>query len=404
MISLEKSKVGVYTLKYNNKYIHSKYDPINEAKKFIENNKGLVTKDNVVIYGLGLGYHIEELLKVNKNSNVYVFEWNKALIKYCKEVNESLFNIKNVNIITDNNNFFEFLGEKLNEVEDILIHTPSLETIKENNVKLYNLIKNYKIAKHSIEVNSELLMENYKNNLNTDYKEIKELINSFSKINKPYIVTAAGPSLDRELEFLKRNREDFVVVAVGSSLRALMNNNIKPDIISIIDGKEDVAKQLKDYEESGIPLCFLSTASRWAVNNYKGPKYMFFNRVGENEIVIDTGKTVAVSCISIALKCGAKEIILLGQDLAYLNGKSHTSTYEKTYGQEDSPIINNNCKLVKGIDGTMLKTTEGYLYFKEQIEKIISRNKQVKFINCSKGAFIEGAEHIEFSNYLGRKS
>ena len=37
----------------------------------------------------------------------------------------------------------------------------------------------------------------------------------------------------------------------------------------------------------------LSTDCRWAVLNYNGPKYMFYNENSEGDI-INTGKTVSV--------------------------------------------------------------------------------------------------------------
>ena len=44
MIELEKSKSGNLTLKYNNKYIHSKYDPVKEGIQFAEGNKELLNE------------------------------------------------------------------------------------------------------------------------------------------------------------------------------------------------------------------------------------------------------------------------------------------------------------------------------------------------------------------------
>lgn len=402
MIILEQSKTGIYTAKYNNKYIHSKYNPIEEGIRFVENNKHLLNND-VVIYGLGLGYHIEQLRNAMENQFIiYVFEWNLELVDLCLKINSDIFNKENIKIITAKDDMFYFkLNKSLKKVNDIIIHTPSLETIKESNENLYNIIKDYKAAKYSIEKNKDLLNENYESNKKVESEPIEKFINKFKHINKPYIVAAAGPSLDFELDLLKENEDKFIIFAVGTATRSLLKKNIRIDGIVIVDGDICIRDQLKKCKQ--IPLCFLSTASRWAVKDYVGPKYIFFNDKFADNIVIETGKTVAVATLSIAIKCGAKKVIFLGQDLAYLNGKSHTNGYKDIYNCEDKPVVNERCKLVKGFDGSMLETTSGYIYFKRQIEKIISNNKGISFINCSKGAFINGAKHISLKEYLHKK-
>ena len=48
----------------------------------------------------------------------------------------------------------------------------------------------------------------------------------------------------------------------------------------------------------------------------------------------------------------------------------------------------------------MLETSQGYLIFKHKIEQLIGRNNNIKYINCSEGACIEGTEYIEFEKYI----
>lgn len=403
-MGLERSKTGMLTLKYNNKYIHSKYDPIKESENFIENNKELLTEKIIVIYGLGLGYHINCILNnITEDTKVYVFEYNEDLIKNCKLVNSDLFKNKSIVIIdSKDEDFYGKLAIYLEKVEDIIVHKPSLESISKSNEKLYTLINGYLIAKVSIKEIGQLLQENYIYNSKANCRNIKEFINYFACNNKPYIIVASGPSLDVDLDLLKKNRNRFNIISVGSALRSLMNKGIKPDCVVIIDGKEVVKNQFRGYEDSDIPLCFLSTASRWVVEQYNGAKYIFYNTQGEDDIIIKTGKTVAVAAIDIGIKSGATEIIFLGQDLAFIGDKSHTETFEETYGFKDVIRKSGGNKCVKGVNGEMLNTTEGYLYFKNQIESIIYDNKNINFINCSKGAFINGAQHITFKYYLER--
>lgn len=404
MIEVEKTKFGLCTIKYNNRYIHSKYDPIREAEQLVDANIELLNNSIIAVYGLGLGYHIESIAKkMDSKSILYVFEYNIDLIKYCKEINNQIFKRNNVNIIgSDNEKFYEKLAETLGSAGDIIIHRPSLETIKSTNEALYNLIDDYSLMKQSYEHNEKLIKlgkENFEVNTKQNYKLIDEFINLYKNMNKPYIVTSAGPSIDSQLELLKENREKFNIISVGSSLRALMDKGIKPNSVVIIDGNEIVKNQLEGYEKEDIPLCYYSKASRWAVNYYKGPKYIF--NISENDkFYISTEETVAVSALDIAVKCGAKKVILLGQDLAFINNKSHTETFEKIYGVKDNGTNGKKIRITKGVDGKNVTTAQGYIRFKFKIERLIRKNPNVQFINCSKGAFIEGAQHMEFKTLL----
>lgn len=398
MIELEKSKSGNLTLKYNNKYIHSKYDPVKEGIQFAEGNKELLNEKIVVVYGLGLGYHIHAIAeKLKDDSVLYVFEYNEKLIEYCKKVNKDIFNYKNTKIIgSTDSQFLRKFADSLRSVENIIIHKASLETIRESNKLLYNLINDFNIMKQHVDMDTEIIKqseENYKINTENNYKSINEFIEQFKKSNKPFIIVSAGPSVDNDLSKLKQNREMFNIISVGSAFRTLVKNRITPDAVVIIDTKPIVKKQFENLETYNIPLCFSATASRWAVELYNGPKYIF-NTSEHDEI--KTRGTVAVSAMDIAIKCNAKKIILLGQDLAFINKKSHTSTFEETYGFKDDYTINTKMKTVKGVNGECLNTTQGYITFKNKIESLIRENPHIKFINCSKGAYIEGASHVNF--------
>src|SRR5471030_316510 len=195
---------------------------------------------------------------MNSNSVLYVFEWDKNIIKYCKEFNDKVFKYSNVNIIgRDDNEFYEKFSAYLKRSNGVIVHRPSLEVIQKSNEILYNLINDYYLVKQSLG-NDEILEleeENFKVNIKGNYKRIEELIEKHRDAKKTYIVVAAGPSLDQELDLLKENRDKFKIISVGSALRALMNKEIRPDVIVIIDGKEIVKKQFEGYENENIPLC-----------------------------------------------------------------------------------------------------------------------------------------------------
>ena len=134
-------------------------------------------------------------------------------------------------------------------------------------------------------------------------------------------------------------------------------------------------------------------SSDLAVEYHKGEKFIFYNDE-ERDVFIRTGKTVAVAATDIAIKCGAKKIIFVGQDLAHLNGKTHTNTFEKIYGYKDVAYKLKDYREIMGVDENILETREGFLYFKKQLEILIESNPSIEFYNSSKGAKIIGTKSI----------
>ncbi|WP_244834823.1 6-hydroxymethylpterin diphosphokinase MptE-like protein [Clostridium sp. BJN0001] len=404
-IQFEKAENGLLTAKYKGKYIHSRYNPQREAEVFVKNNIKYFNGKTIALYGIGLGYHIKEMLKlITEDSAVYVFEMSDELIKEAKIVNPDIFNSDNIKIIDGKSiNFYQELVSAIEEAGNLVVHKPSLEMIRESFPKLFNVINDFSSIRNFSTFHNENYMlgeANRKVNISKEYPDISILIDKLSENNKPFIIASAGPSLDYELKTLEKYRDEFTVISVGSSLRTLVNNNILPDAIVIIDPKQIIEKQFIGFENLSIPLCFPASASKWAVEVYNGPKYMF-NKCEENTQIL-VGGTVALSALDIAKKSCAKKIIFIGQDFAYLGEKSHTATYEKMYGFKDSEKTRHKMRIVQGVLGNNLETSDGYLVFKHKVEYFIHNCKDIEFINCSRGAAIEGTKFMTLEEFINK--
>lgn len=398
-IEIIKSKDNNYALKVDNKFVYSKFYPIKDAERFIENNKELyLNKKHVVMYGLGFGYHVKELLKrIPLDSKVFLFDLDVEIHDIANKYN-LLENIKKDNrvkiILGNNKNFYMEFTNKISLVEDIIVYEPLLKALEDKYNDFKESIKSYKIAKINLEKFQPVMEENEEINIKNNYNTIGEFFKTFKLENKPIVIASAGPSLEKDLNTMKEKREHIKIFAVGRTLDILMKNGIKPDAITILDPQEIVYNQIRGYEDLDVPLCFLSTGSRWAVQAYKGPKYMFFNKEciwNKENIIVETGKTVAIPTIDLAIKAGGDKIILCGQDMAFVDSKFHA-------GDKDNIEESNSYQKVFGVDGNYLDTTSGMLEFKKGIERLIKMNTNIQFINSSRGAKIEGTleEDLKF--------
>lgn len=403
-IKLEYSRNEKPVLKVDNVYLHSRFYPCMEAERFADGNRSIFeNKDIVVVYGLALGYHIVELLKrILPDCRLFIFDVDTEIYDIGKKLGcyNSIFKDKRVKLYIGIDSL-KYMS-KIENLDNIIVYNPSLRVLPADYEKVKYIFKNFTIARIGIEKSRDIMKLNYDHNIKEAVFTMRDFFKKYVFENKPVITAAAGPSLDYNLNKLKKLNGKVKIFCVGSALRTLMKNGIVPDMICIMDCKQVVANQLRDYENLDVPLCFLSTASRWAVSKYSGPRYIFYN--DENpagDIVVNTAKTVAVPTIDIAVKGGASEVILVGQDLAFLDNRTHTSSFNETYSMNDE--VEGQSKMyrkVEGVNGEVLNTRYEYLNFKHSIELEIEKNPQVKFINCSSGAKIKGASYIKLSEWI----
>lgn len=90
------------TIKVDNILLHSAYYPEKGCEKFIGNNKHIyINKKNVVVYGIGLGYHIQALLnRVSDDTMINVFDVDKEIYNIGKNYGtyKNFINDRRVNL------------------------------------------------------------------------------------------------------------------------------------------------------------------------------------------------------------------------------------------------------------------------------------------------------------------
>lgn len=98
----------------------------------------------------------------------------------------------------------------------------------------------------------------------------------------PMVLAAAGPSLQKNMEFLKKYREQIFIGAVGTALTPLRNNEIVPDFFMWTDSLESLSAQFARIPESVqkvIPLFYLSTVMPSVVFQYRAPKLCYCSKM-----------------------------------------------------------------------------------------------------------------------------
>lgn len=405
--NIEYTSCGLMTLAiedYGKKYyMHSNNKVVNEALTLVHSWYS-EEKSNYIIYGLGLGYHIWQLLEEDSNINVEVYESDINVIQLaCAFSNVSrIANNGNTKIVYDPD--FTKLGERvssMNEDTEFVLHYPSLRNIKNNEMK--EKLENYFVQYSSVKNQRRLLNGNFKKNI-TNYDgfvdELKEVF-----YGKDLYIVAAGPSLDKNFMLLRQVPEDAIILATGTVFRKLINAGIKPNYVIVTDANARVYAQISGLETLDIPMLYLSTAFHGFSSNYQGKKYIVlqkdFNKAEElaeakGLILFRTGGSVSTTALDIGISLGCKRIVFLGLDLAYTDNFVHATDTSRR-----EMVDTDGLRQVKDIHGNMVYTTRSMDMYRQWIENRIKEVKDIEFIDATEGgAKIQGMKMVELKDII----
>lgn len=245
--------------------------------------------------------------------------------------------------------------------------------------------------------------------------QLKQALDAYDLAEVPAIIVSAGPSLDKNIDKLKKAQGRAFIMVVDAAARTVLRAGIRPDLICTID-PESPDRFFEGLDFEGIfwsctRLTRPEVVKTYAHNIfYHGFFYAAWNKYLGNMLGYPFPDFVSGGCVSaeafiLAMYLGFTKIILMGQDMAFTNGISHTKGIEGAFGDNDEYIQSRYCIQVEGIDGTMLETDFQMWYYKQWFEKVIQINKKfVKVLNATEGgARIAGAENCSLEDAVSKE-
>lgn len=225
---------------------------------------------------------------------------------------------------------------------------------------------------------------------------VSQLFEALQSRDIPVIIVSAGPSLMKNCRELKIAKNKAVIVAVAHAMKTLHRENIVPDLVAISDGA--VTRYLdSDEERNNLLLCSVF-ADKVVQRNYNGSiiyhgfklqSDIFVSKrtSTEPQIRLNTG-SVSTDVFSLFISAGFKNIILVGQDLAYApNGSSHTEDETEYSLYEENGMIS----YTEGINGESVRTRRDWEDFRKIFEDMINRCDNINVIDATEGgALIHG--------------
>ncbi|ECZ3288117.1 motility associated factor glycosyltransferase family protein, partial [Campylobacter coli] len=219
------------------------------------------------------------------------------------------------------------------------------------------------------------------------------------------IVVSAGPSLTKQLSLLKAYQDKAVIFCADGALSMLEKKGIVPDYVTNLDFT-DLAMKFFQNKENKTSLNVLSCATHLSLVHFLDNKSVvlrddpLYQRFNLNDFgYIDTGTHVSHFSYTLALALGFKNIIMIGQDLAFdEEGNSHSKGFsygEQFNGEKTVPTLKAQAYAGKGEVLTHITWND----YRIKLEYLFACNDQkAKFYNAT-----EGGARINFTEELSFK-
>ena len=395
------------------------YSPAHEAGRFMLQFEEAAEKLHVLLFGLGSGEAVREILG-NKEifEECIVYEPSIDVLRKAAEA----YPLKD--ILTDrrlklfvhginDGEFYPYLEEDMDYLNwEFFRYVPMpkyQELFQDQEEYVYGVFS--QLYRHR-NVDQNTLIHYAKRGSDNEILSFQWLINGKSiyamKQHLPKasvcIVVAAGPSLEKNVEELKKAKGKALIFCVDSAAKMLLKHGILPDLLCTVD-PEKGGTPLEDERLSTIPIAVSPESDHVMLEMMRTPKVMCFSAGNEyhqrlfREAGYDMpyfygGGSVATNCFKLAAELGFRTIILMGQDLALQGKKIHagsTDTEETLWKEVE----------VEGYYGGTVTTLTDFKLYLDWYAAEIPYMTGCRVINATEGgAKIIGAEPMKLSEAI----
>jgi hypothetical protein len=252
-------------------------------------------------------------------------------------------------------------------------------------------------------------------------KPFSFLINTKPYYNVPFVLVAAGPSLDKNIQILKNYQKKAIILTADVCLFKLLENDIKPDFVVSIDPANDFARFWKGLDTSQFSLICPVTAHPDIINEWKGKIFFFVQDDFKHSIekyaalkkisksignfgTIQNRFFVGATMLQVASNFNPSPAILIGYDFAYTGNKAYCDgflerkIYDDTheYGTpEHSAKIEELKKMEvrdiipeQDIYDNITNSTRLYIFYRNSFSQLVQK-LNINVINSTEGGILK---------------
>ncbi len=404
---------------YNENLLYQ--DPIKELQTMLNTyNDKYLLYPVLYFYGFGNGILFKALLQNKNHQHIVVFEKDIEIIWVIFHILDFSNELQNARLMVLEN-------DKL-QTQDYTELCSSKPFFQFSRIYFLELMSHYYERFHEdvLELNKKLA-ENFKNIIlrnGNDPKDAlqgieqfvynlpqmithpsyKELLSKRKNLSDTAIIVSTGPSLTKQLPLLKKYASKATIFCADSSYPILAKHGIKPDYVCMLERTEITAEFFNhDFGEFDKDIVFIcaGVVHPKAIEYLKGRNLVITQKVLAFPYYINlkdfsyaaVGLSVAHTLSYLATYLSHKNIIFIGQDLAYAeNGNSHPDDYQNSANYE-SQMYEHILTTAYG-GNEKVETHSIWLLFKNWFENEMipnTRKMGITTYNCTEGgARIEG--------------
>ncbi|EHL8012878.1 motility associated factor glycosyltransferase family protein [Campylobacter coli] len=404
---------------YNENLLYQ--DPIKELQTMLNTyNDKYLLYPVLYFYGFGNGILFKALLQNKNHQHIVVFEKDIEIIWIMFHILDFSHELQNSRLMVLNTNKLEI--QDYNELcsskpffqfsriyfLELMSHYYERfhEDVLELNKKLAENFKNIILRNGNDPLDALQGIEQFVYNLPQmiTHPSYKELLSKRKNLSDTAIIVSTGPSLTKQLPLLKKYASKATIFCADSSYPILAKHGIKPDYVCMLERTELTAEFFNhDFGEFDKDIVFIcaGVVHPKAIEYLKGRNLVITQKVLAFPYYINlkdfsyaaVGLSVAHTLSYLATYLSHKNIIFIGQDLAYAeNGNSHPDDYQNSANYE-SQMYEHILTTAYGGNGKV-ETHSIWLLFKNWFENEMipnTRKMGITTYNCTEGgARIEG--------------
>ncbi|MDI6813076.1 MAG: DUF115 domain-containing protein, partial [Desulfitobacteriaceae bacterium] len=412
-ILLEMGDRGAWTARWvrENRQIllHSAHDPEVEARTAFE-ERDYRLFSSVFLIGGGLGYHWHEALQHTQQGCIlYICEPDIGMLAAALSVTDLAPMLRTGNLVFIWGTSEQMRMQLDRQWRDLTklaklrrLQIVDFPPLKREEPELCRAIHTMivELAKYARLIVGNAISDTLYGIMNTfknlTYIErtpsLKRIAGSFPR---PVVILAAGPSLDKNIHWIKEYQERITIFAVDTIVQKVLDTGIVPDAVFALE-RGDIVYEWFFKKLAPIPgntlmigasvvdprvFAKFGDNSLAFLRSEDGMQQEFAKMMGEETMAM--GLSVAHLAFSTARSFGMNPIILVGQDLAYGDdGSTHSQNthYDEV---EERPKMDED-QWIEGYYGQSVRTTKIWRIFRDWFELEIART-EAAVINATEG-------------------
>ncbi len=385
-------------------------------------NTPVVDVGYIFVFGVGLGYHIEDLLLNTPARNLVLIEpiqefllhslssidWSQ-LYRLAKKHNKKLHIIAAENptgIVRRVEDYLIKEGADFIDGSYFFFHYYSW-ALKEAYSDFILKIRQHYLSTGFFEDEKKMMTNACANMRRNDFYICED--KKFVSQSTPVFIVGSGPSLDNDIDYIRQWRNKVILISSGTSLGILLKHGLRPDIHTEMENGPQIypilAPLREKYGFEGIRLGASLTVDPAISDLFETRWFFLRSALSPTRLLASvhaslpaSDPTVSNASFAITAITGFAEVYLFGVDCGYREGTSeqHHSKHS-IYFTEDNPestedIVQRHDRTLPGNFGGTFRTQWTFDLTARGISEVKRWRRSMALYNCSDGARIEGAK------------